>query len=201
MQDVQADSSAGELARGCLGAHLEVVEALRNEPFLEVISAVGDAMVRCYQGNGKAIFFGNGGSAADSMHLAAEFLGRFLLDRRPAGALALADNHSAVTAIGNDYAYEEVFSRQIQALAAPGDIAVGLSTSGTSPNVIAGLAAARAAGATTVAFTGADGVPSDVTVDHVVAIPSRATPRIQEGHMLVGHILCEYVERVLLVNR
>ena len=144
------------------------------------------------------IFIGNGGSSADAGHLAAELLGRFRVDRDPLPAIALADNTAAVTAIGNDYGYADVFSRQIAGVARPGDVLVGLSTSGKSANVVRAFETARALGLTTVALTGAGGGCLLGLADHCLRIPSEDTARIQECHMLLGHAMCELVEGALL---
>jgi D-sedoheptulose 7-phosphate isomerase len=146
---------------------------------------------------GKALFFGNGGSAADAMHLAAEFVGRFRLDRQPLPAMSLTDNVSAVSAIGNDYAFEEIFVRPILAFGAPGDVAIGLSTSGGSANVLAGLDVARQIGMHAVAITGADGLARPEVADTCLCMPAIETARVQECTMLVGHAVCEVVEQAL----
>src|SRR5262249_16953986 len=143
------------------------------------------------------IFFGNGGSAADAQHLAAEFLGRYLRERDPLPAVALNTNTSAITAIGNDYGYEHTFSRQLKALAVRGDVAVGISTSGHSKNVIEAMSVARAMGVTTIAMTGATGGKMKDLADILIAVPSKDTPRIQECHILAGHALCDAVEGAL----
>ncbi len=145
----------------------------------------------------KVLFFGNGGSAADSQHLAAEFVGRFGPDRSPMAAVALTTDTSILTAVGNDYGYEQVFSRQIQALAQAGDAAVGISTSGNSPSVLEALDLARSKGLFTVGFTGETGGKMDGRCEVLFCVPSRRTPRIQETHILLGHILCELIDREL----
>jgi len=183
-----------------LDEHQAVMAAVRDGLVLDAAARAADAVTASVRAGGKLILFGNGGSAADAMHLAAEFLGRFLIDRRPLPALALADNHSALTAIGNDFGYGEVFSRQIQGLGRPGDVAWGLSTSGGSANVAAGLTAARAAGLVTVAMIGAEPGIVGAAADIVISIPSRATPRIQEAHLLLGHIVCEAVEQAIVAG-
>ena len=180
--------------------HQATMISLRTSGALDAAVAAADAVARAVRDGGKLILFGNGGSAADAMHLAAEFLGRFLLERRPLPALALADNHSAVTAIGNDYAYEQVFSRQVLALGRPGDVAFGLSTSGGSANVAAALREARSSGLLTVAMTGADGGVVADAAEIVIAIPSRQTPRIQEAHLMLGHLICEAVEQAIVAD-
>jgi D-sedoheptulose 7-phosphate isomerase len=143
------------------------------------------------------VFFGNGGSAADAQHLAAELLGRFALDRDPLPALALGASAPETTAIGNDYGFDDVFSRPLAGLIAPGAVAIGLSTSGRSPNVVRGLQAARARDASTFAWTGADPGPVGEHADICLRVPASSTARVQEAHMVVGHILCELVEREL----
>jgi D-sedoheptulose 7-phosphate isomerase len=145
----------------------------------------------------KILFFGNGGSAADAQHLTAEMVGRFGPDRSPMAAISLSTDTSILTAVGNDYGYEHVFSRQIEALGQPGDTAIGISTSGNSPNVIAALDVARSKGLFTVGFTGETGGKMNGHAEVLFQVPSRQTPRIQETHILLGHILCELVDREL----
>jgi D-sedoheptulose 7-phosphate isomerase len=164
---------------------------------LPAMTAAAEALIRAYSAGRKAFFFGNGGSAADAQHLAAEFLGRYLLERRPMPAVALHANTSAVTAIANDYGYEHVFSRQLQAFAAAGDIAVGLSTSGNSQSVLEALKTARKLGLYTIGLSGAAGGRMRELVDVLIAVPSNDTPRIQECHILVGHALCDAVEQAV----
>jgi D-sedoheptulose 7-phosphate isomerase len=167
---------------------------------LPSLSSAADAFITAYRVGKKALFFGNGGSAADAQHLAAEFLGHYLLERRPLPALALHSNSSALTAIANDYGYQYVFSRQLEALAARGDVAVGLSTSGASPNVIEALRCARRLGLVTIALTGSSGGQLRSLADILVAVPSQDTSRIQECHILLGHALCEAVEQALMAQ-
>jgi len=145
----------------------------------------------------KILLFGNGGSAADSQHIAAEFVGRFQMERSPLPALALTVNTSALTGIGNDYGYENLFARQIQALGAAGDVAVGITTSGKSPNVVKRLAAAKAKGLVTVALTGKFGDWLSDVARCCLCIPSDATPRIQECHILIGHIVAQITEMTM----
>jgi len=145
----------------------------------------------------KVLLFGNGGSAADAQHIAAEFVGRFIPDRKPLPALSLATDTSALTALGNDYGYDAVFSRQVQALGNAGDIAIGISTSGNSPNVLEAFAAARAKSMLTIGFTGQDGGKMNGRADVLFRVPSRMTPRIQETHITLGHVLCELIDREL----
>jgi len=143
------------------------------------------------------LLFGNGGSAADAQHIAAELVGRYYLDRRPLPAEALTVNASSVTAIGNDYDFNQIFSRQVEALGNSEDVAVGISTSGNSVNVIRGVQAAKRKGLITAALTGEGGGSLKGEVDYCICVPSKDTPRIQEAHILIGHILCELVERAL----
>jgi D-sedoheptulose 7-phosphate isomerase len=144
--------------------------------------------------NGKILFFGNGGSAADAQHLATELTVRYRINRRALGAIALTTDTSTLTAVGNDFGFDDLFARQVEGLCRPGDLAVGLTTSGNSENVIRGLAAARARGARTLALTGGRGGRVLEYADYAVIVPSTTTARIQEMHILIGHILCGWVE-------
>ena len=173
----------------------KTIEALTllEKPFLEFCTLVEDAINR---GN-KIIFCGNGGSAADAQHLTAEFTGRFFLERRPLPAIALNTNVSAITAIANDYGYDEIFLRQTQALAQSGDVLAGISTSGNSKNIIKAFEYANSIGVTTVAFTGKSGGKLRDYADILLNVPSDVTPRIQEAHITLGHIMCEIVEQSL----
>lgn len=164
---------------------------------LPSMTAAAEALVAAYRSGHKALFFGNGGSAADAQHLAAEFLGRYLRERRPMPALTLHANASAVTAIANDYGYDQVFSRQLQAFAVAGDVAVGISTSGNSQSVIEALTAARKIGVFTIGLTGSSGGRMRDLVDVLIAAPTGETPRIQECHILIGHAICDAVERAI----
>jgi D-sedoheptulose 7-phosphate isomerase len=161
------------------------------------ITRVADVLTEVLRGGGTIYFCGNGGSAADAQHIAAEFVGRFLRERRPLPAVALTTNTSILTAIGNDYHFDQVFSRQVSALVTPRDAVVGISTSGKSPNVIAALSAARALGAKTVGFTGEPGEPLGAHCDVCLKVPSTQTPRIQEAHILAWHIVCDIVEQAV----
>lgn len=167
---------------------------------LPALESAAEAMVAAYRKGRKAVFFGNGGSAADAQHLAAEFVGRYLRNRKPLPALALNGNSSAVTAIGNDYGYEEVFARQLEGLATAGDVAVGISTSGKSPSVIQAIIRARNLGLFTIALTGSSGGQLRGLADVLLAIPSEETPRIQECHILLGHALCDAVEQAIMLD-
>ena len=145
----------------------------------------------------KVLFFGNGGSAADAQHLAAELVGRFGPNRSPLPAISLATDTSILTAVGNDYGYDTVFARQIEALGQSGDIAIAISTSGNSPSVLAAIDVARSKGLFTIGFTGETGGKMKDRVEVLFRVPSRETPRIQETHVMLGHILCELVDREL----
>jgi D-sedoheptulose 7-phosphate isomerase len=152
-------------------------------------------MTATLRSGGVLYFCGNGGSAADAQHIAAEFVGRFLLERRPLPAVALTTNTSILTAIGNDYDYSEVFSRQVRALVKPGDCVAGISTSGRSKNVLLALEAAREIGAVTIGFTGGSGSPLRELCDECFIAESPSTPRIQECHLLGWHLICNMVEK------
>jgi D-sedoheptulose 7-phosphate isomerase len=170
---------------------------LRNADVVSIIAKVSELLVDTITKGNKVLLFGNGGSAADAQHIAAEFVGRFAFDRPALPALALSVNTSCVTAIGNDYGFDLVFSRQIEALARPGDLAMGISTSGNSSNVLHGLSAARKMRLCTVALTGCTGGKLKNVVDHCICVPSNETPRVQECHILVGHIISELVEETI----
>ena len=176
---------------------IAVKQSLLGAALVDAIARLCDVVVDSVRAGGKVILFGNGGSAADATHIAAEFVGRFAFDRDPMPALSLSDNVSAITAIGNDYAYDLTFSRQLKALGSSGDVAIGLSTSGSSANVLNALRVAREKQIFSAAFTGAKGAEMAALADLAVMIPSAATARIQEGYMLSAHIMCEVVEQTL----
>jgi D-sedoheptulose 7-phosphate isomerase len=159
-----------------------------------LIAKAGELMTQAMRAGHKVIWFGNGGSATQSQHMAGEFVGRFRKDRRPLPSISLTENMASLTAIGNDYAYEDVFSRQLEGLAQPGDVAIGLSTSGNSPNVVKALHKAKALGVATIGFTGGTGGKMAPLCDICLIAPSTATARIQELHLTIGHILCGLVE-------
>jgi len=171
----------------------EATETALRAPFAEMVAAAA-ASVRA---GGKILFFGNGGSAADAQHLATELTIRFKKDRAPIAAIALTTDSSALTAAGNDLGFEQIFARQVEALAKEGDVAIGISTSGTSPNVIAGLKMAKAKGCTTIGFTSVKGLSLEAYTDILFAVPATATARIQEMHILIGHMLCGGLEQEL----
>lgn len=175
----------------CFAAHRELIsptELACREP----LERLGNLVAAALRSHGKLLFFGNGGSAADAQHLAAEFTIRF--DRRALAAIALATDTSALTACGNDFGFDRIFSRQIEALGRPGDVAIGISTSGNSANVIGALKCARALGLTAAAFSGQNGGKLRGIADPLVAVPSQETAGIQEMHSLLGHILCAEAE-------
>ena len=168
---------------------------LEDQRLIQTIAEVAEAMSRALADGHKLLFFGNGGSAADAQHLAAELVGRYQQERRALPALALTANTSTLTAIGNDYSYERIFARQLEALCSPGDVAVGISTSGKSPNVLSAMRAAKEIPVTTVGMTGMGGGELAALSDYCICVPSEQTPRIQESHILIGHILCEVIEQ------
>jgi D-sedoheptulose 7-phosphate isomerase len=171
---------------------------MRADPALnETLMSAALAVIGSLQADGKVLFAGNGGSAADAQHMAGEFVSRFMFDRPGLAAIALTTDTSILTAIGNDYGYERLFERQVQALGRRGDVLVAYSTSGKSPNILRALEAARAKGLVTIGFTGNRGGPMPELCDHLLATPSGDTPKIQEGHLIMGHILCGLVERAM----
>jgi D-sedoheptulose 7-phosphate isomerase len=163
---------------------------------VDTIVQIAEQMTTAFRQGKKVLLFGNGGSAADAEHIACELAGKFALFRDPLPAIALTTNTSSLTAIGNDFGYEEVFARQLRGLVAKGDVVIGLSTSGVSPNVIRAIEEANGLGAITVAFTGAKGKLKEIA-QYVLSVPSTDTPRMQEAHMLAGHIICGLVEKSL----
>ncbi len=178
-----------------LKEHIEVMQTLATlEP---QIQAVGQAWITALQHGGKVLLMGNGGSAADAQHIAAELVGRYLTERPGLPSIALTTDTSILTAVGNDYGYNTVFSRQVQALAQAQDVVVGYSTSGNSANVIAAFEEAKAKGCYTVALTGASGGKMKGLVDTCICVPSSFTPRIQEAHAFIGHMLCDFVDQAL----
>jgi len=182
-------------------ASIEVKQSLlRSQEVVLTIAKVSAILVDALKQGNKALLFGNGGSAADAQHMAAELVGRFAFDRPALPALALSVNSSCVTAIGNDYGFDRVFSRQLEALGRPGDVAIGISTSGNSLNVQHAMSAAKKIGLHTVALTGRIGGNLSKLVDYCICVPSNETPRIQECHILIGHIISELVEREIFHN-
>ena len=168
---------------------------LHDTDFLQKIARTASAFTTAFRADGKVLFCGNGGSAADAQHIAAELSGRFYTDRPPLYAEALHVNTSYLTAVANDYGFDEVYARMVQATGRAGDVLVGLSTSGNSPNVLKAIEVAKKQGMTVIGFTGSTGGKMAALCDVLLNVPSADTPRIQEAHILLGHILCEIVER------
>jgi D-sedoheptulose 7-phosphate isomerase len=167
----------------------------------EKVVAAARMLADALKAGGKIMLFGNGGSAADAQHLAAEFVNRFQIERPPLGALALTTDTSILTAVANDYDFLQVFAKQVRALGRSGDVALGISTSGASPNVVEGLKAARQVGLKTLALSGGDGGPVAQQADVALVVPSRHTPRIQEVHITLGHVLCDLVDYLLFPEK
>ncbi|MBI2235899.1 MAG: D-sedoheptulose 7-phosphate isomerase [Magnetospirillum sp.] len=175
--------------------HAELVDRTRlavREPFIRLVGAC----IACLDMGGKILFFGNGGSAADAQHLAAELVVRYRRNRKALAALALTTDTSTLTACSNDFAYEDIFARQVEALARPGDVCIGISTSGKSPNVLKALKAAREIGAIPGGLSGGTGALMVGVADPLLVVPSPVTARIQEMHILLGHALCDLVEQL-----
>jgi len=176
---------------------IELREMILDKAYLEAVEIAANVMIETYKHDGKILFCGNGGSAADAQHLAAELVGRFKKERRALPAIALHVNTSALTAIANDYSYSEVFVRQLEAFGTEGDVLVGITTSGKSENVLKALAKAKDKGLKTIALVGMDVSRVAPLCDVVLSVPSCDTPRVQEVHMLWGHIICGLVEEAL----
>lgn len=171
-----------------------------NEELLNKIEELSKKCVELYRGNNKTILAGNGGSAADAQHIAAEMVGRYGFDRPSLPSLALTTDTSALTAIGNDYGYDKVFSRQLEGMGQDGDIFIGISTSGNSVNIINAFKSAKKKNITTVALVGRDGGDMAKMADIAIVVPSDSTPRIQESHILIGHILCDIIEKEIFAD-
>jgi D-sedoheptulose 7-phosphate isomerase len=198
--EMAADDSSGtgkgagtERVRAICREHCAVVERFSANS-AGVVEAAATTLVGALRAGGKLLLFGNGGSAADAQHLAAEFVNRFAIERQALPAIALTTDSSVLTSIGNDYEFPRIFARQVEALGRRGDVAIGLSTSGRSANVLAGLRTARHGGLATIGFTGESAEGMAGLCDHLLLVPSRDTPRIQEVHILAGHILCQLVD-------
>jgi D-sedoheptulose 7-phosphate isomerase len=170
---------------------------LADKNLQQAMEGAAAACIQCIRNDGKVLLAGNGGSAADAQHIAGEFVSRFAFDRPGLSAIALTTDTSILTAIGNDYGYEKLFARQVQAHGKQGDIFIGYSTSGKSPNVLLAFEEARARGLICVGMTGNRGGPMRDLCDHVFEVPSSDTPKIQEGHLVLGHILCGLVENAI----
>lgn len=195
------DTTGGDLVARQLDAGLaawaELAEQVAAPPLRERARVAGEAVLAALHAGRTLLVAGNGGSAAIASHVAAEFLGKCVRDRHPLPAISLAESHSSLTAIGNDYGFDQVFVRGVQAFGRPGDVLLAMSTSGTSANVVTALAEARSRGLVTVLMTGEAGTGQEELVDHLLVVPSRETPRIQEVHMLWAHAWCEAVDHAM----
>lgn len=192
--DAELDGLVRERIQDCL----RVGQALLGDPDLvRSVRQAARVVAQALAEGHKLLVFGNGGSAADAQHIAAELVGRYLRERRALPAVALTVNTSVLTALANDFSFDHVFARQIEALGAPQDVALAISTSGNSRNILLGIEAAKRLGLATLGLTGRSGGQLRDAVSHCITVPSGETPRIQEAHILVGHILCEVVEREL----
>jgi D-sedoheptulose 7-phosphate isomerase len=178
-------------------AESKIVSSAMEDALFATLEASAVACISSLQSGGKVLLAGNGGSAAQAQHMAGELMGRFAFDRPGLTAIALTTDTSVLTAIGNDYGYEILFSRQVQAHGEKGDVFIGYSTSGKSPNILRAFEEARACGLVCIGFTGNSGGPMQELCDFLLKVPSSETPRIQEGHLLLGHILCGLVEKTL----
>jgi D-sedoheptulose 7-phosphate isomerase len=197
MSRVTRHSSVEQVLGHNVSDAIRVCEGLLAADTTSAIDGITDAIVRSMRAGGKVLLCGNGGSAVDAQHLAGELIGRFYINRPALPAISLSDNVAALTAISNDYKYEDVYVRAVQGLGVEGDVLIGLSTSGCSANVVAAVGAATRAGLVTVALVGDPDCPMAELADHVVCVAGTNTARIQEGHMLVGHTIFELVEREL----
>ncbi|VAX24642.1 Phosphoheptose isomerase 1 [hydrothermal vent metagenome] len=166
-----------------------------DDGLTDSIAEISSAIIKTIQSGGKILLAGNGGSAADAQHIAAEFVGRYLADRAPIAAIALTTDTSTLTSISNDFGYEKVFSRQLEALSKPGDVFWAISTSGQSGNLVESLKTAKGTGVITVCLLGKDGGPMKDLADIAIVVPSNDTPRIQEAHIMIAHLVCEMVEK------
>jgi D-sedoheptulose 7-phosphate isomerase len=191
-----------ERIRKSVESTISTMELVRTDSaLLATISRTAQAIIHAYRQGNKVLLFGNGGSANDAQHIATELVGRFAFNRPALPAISLAESLSSVTAISNDYGFEQVFSRQIEAFGRPGDIAIALSTSGNSPNVLHGVATANKGDLLTIGLTGRSGGKLRSIVKECICVPSDDTPRIQESHTLVGHILSQIVEQELFAQK
>jgi D-sedoheptulose 7-phosphate isomerase len=188
---------AGYIENQIAEARQIMTAMIESAPLLEKLGAAAQACIACLRQEGKILLAGNGGSAADAQHIAGEFVSRFAFDRPGLPAMALTTDTSILTAIGNDYGYERLFARQVQAHGRRGDVFIGYSTSGRSPNILRAFEEARAMGLVCIGLTGNRGGPMRELCDHLLEVPSSDTPKIQEGHLVLGHILCGLVENAL----
>ena len=184
--------------KSVIQSSIDLKTKVLNDPELvETVQKIVNQIIHCYENGGKVLFCGNGGSAADAQHLAAELSGRFYFDRHPLFAEALHVNSSYITAVANDYGFDEVFARLVMAMGSKNDILIGLSTSGNSINILRAFSEANSLGMITVGFTGQSGGQLKEKCTYLINVPSNDTPRIQEVHILLGHIICELVEEML----
>jgi len=181
-----------EYLKGEHTAHMQMFDAL--EAAFPLVSEVGVLLQNCIKNGGKILLCGNGGSAADSQHIAAEIVGRFKKERKGLPAIALTTDTSILTSVGNDYGYDYIFARQVEALCRPEDVLIGITTSGNSANVVRAIEAANEIGATTIGLTGGTGGKLTALCKHNLVVPSNVTARIQEAHIFIGHCLCEILE-------
>ena len=189
-------ASAEEIIRHAIQESIQVKAELL-EQHVSTVARLAGLLIKAFQAGRKVVLFGNGGSAADAQHVAAELVNRFQMERDALPAIALTTNTSTLTSVANDTAFDQVFSRQVRALVQKGDVAVGISTSGNSPNILNGIIAAREKGAITLGFSGRNGGKLKDLVDICFCVPSDSTPRIQEAHITVWHAICEVVEQEL----
>ena len=190
------ENSRSDVLKRSLEEHLKTIQVLLGSRLAE-IEAAGSLIWDALKSGNKILLCGNGGSAADAQHIAAELVGRYELQRRAFPAISLTTDTSALTAVSNDYGYEEVFARQVEALAVAGDVLIAISTSGKSPSVVKAADQARARGCKTIALTGCSGEPLTSHCDLAVVVPSDRTSRVQEAHITIGHLWCEMVDRAL----
>ncbi|MBI5198521.1 MAG: D-sedoheptulose 7-phosphate isomerase [Nitrospirae bacterium] len=185
-----------ELVREEIRESIDIKKMILDRLIPDIVRAV-ELIINSFKSNKKVLLFGNGGSAADAQHIAAEFVGRFKLERKALPAIALSTNSSIVTALGNDYDFDAIFSRQVEAWAKEGDLVIGITTSGNSPNVLRAINKAKEMEAVTIGLTGENGGKLNDLVDICIKVPSSNTPRIQEAHITIGHIICSLVEKSL----
>ena len=186
-----------DIAKSIIAESIRVKQTLlADEPLMAKVAAIAKVMVEAYKAGHKTMWAGNGGSAADAQHMAGELVNKFTFDRPGLAALSLSTDTSIITAVGNDYGFDRLFARQVEAQGCPGDVFIGISTSGKSPNLVNALQACRDKGITSVAIVGANPCPMD-DYDYVIHVPSMVTPRVQECQTLIGHILCYIVEQEL----
>lgn len=197
MDDINKNSSVIVAIKASIDVKYKL---LHDEPMINLIASVSTAVVNAYRNGGKVLICGNGGSAADAQHIAAELSGKFYFDREPLDAEALHVNTSYITAVGNDYGYDQVYKRLIRAKGRAGDILIGITTSGNSANVVLALQQAKKQGLVTIGFTGLNRGKVDEYCDFLIKVPSSDTPRIQEAHILIGHIICQLVESELFAR-